>query len=477
MVGVAIAGTVAAGIGGSIIQGNAASSAADTQAAASDQAAQLQYQASQQAAAQQQAMWNQIQGNLSPFRTGAGSLYAGPAAIDFAGSLANQLQTSQLPQQTISNLGALVPGIGQEQNWLTGGLVTDQNSVQNQLQGLQATQGSIIQNDLNPLISYNNQLEGQATGLQNQLAGLQPQAQALGNQYTQGMNGLLANQWNPTMQGLAQTPGYKFTLQQGLQAAQNSNAAKGLGVSGAALRGASDYASGLASQTYNQQYQNYLAGQSMNAQLLQGRLAGGIQGLGAQTGLIGQQAGQIAQAGGLAQQQAALGQLEQQNVQGQAGMLGQQASNLANVFANYLAGQGTAANIYGQQLASYLQPQSQAFNQFQTLAGSAQNAAAQQGAYGLQSATNISNALIGGAAAQAQGLVGAANAQAAGQVGFANALTGGLNSIGQGAMAFPLYSTMLGGGNSLTAPMQAAQTANTGIDLSMLQGGAIGGVF
>jgi hypothetical protein len=64
--------------------------------------------------------------------------------------------------------------------------------------------------------------------------------------------------WDPTMAGLAQTPGYQFTLQQALQAQQNSATARGLGVSGAQLRGAADYAGGVASQTYNQQLQNAL---------------------------------------------------------------------------------------------------------------------------------------------------------------------------------------------------------------------------
>jgi hypothetical protein len=65
--------------------------------------------------------------------------------------------------------------------------------------------------------------------------------------------------WNPTEAGLQQTPGYQFTLNQGLQATQNAAAAQGLGVSGAALKGAANYATGLADSTYNQQLQNYLA--------------------------------------------------------------------------------------------------------------------------------------------------------------------------------------------------------------------------
>lgn len=69
----------------------------------------------------------------------------------------------------------------------------------------------------------------------------------------------LTSRFDPTMEQLQQTPGYQFALDQGLKATQNGYAAKGLGVSGSALKGAADYATGLASQTYQQQFQNDLA--------------------------------------------------------------------------------------------------------------------------------------------------------------------------------------------------------------------------
>lgn len=53
---------------------------------------------------------------------------------------------------------------------------------------------------------------------------------------------------------LEQTPGYQFTKRQGLKAVQNSSAARGLGVSGAALKGAATFATGLADQTYQTQF-------------------------------------------------------------------------------------------------------------------------------------------------------------------------------------------------------------------------------
>ena len=63
--------------------------------------------------------------------------------------------------------------------------------------------------------------------------------------------------FQPTMDQLSKTPGYQFTLQQGEQAATNSLAAMGLGSSGAAVKGAETFATGLASQTYQQQFNNY----------------------------------------------------------------------------------------------------------------------------------------------------------------------------------------------------------------------------
>lgn len=59
---------------------------------------------------------------------------------------------------------------------------------------------------------------------------------------------------NFTQEDLEATPGYKFTREQGLKAVQNSAAARGLGVSGAALKGAATFATGLADQTYNTRF-------------------------------------------------------------------------------------------------------------------------------------------------------------------------------------------------------------------------------
>jgi hypothetical protein len=53
---------------------------------------------------------------------------------------------------------------------------------------------------------------------------------------------------------LEKTPGYEFTRGQGLRAAQNALTSTGLGRSGAAVKAAERFASGLADQTYQTQF-------------------------------------------------------------------------------------------------------------------------------------------------------------------------------------------------------------------------------
>lgn len=72
----------------------------------------------------------------------------------------------------------------------------------------------------------------------------------------------LTKPFNPTMADLENTPGYKFALDQGLKATQNKYSAGGLGVSGAAIKGAADYAEGLAGTTYQNAFNNDLAQKS-----------------------------------------------------------------------------------------------------------------------------------------------------------------------------------------------------------------------
>jgi hypothetical protein len=69
--------------------------------------------------------------------------------------------------------------------------------------------------------------------------------------------------FNP--QDLQNTPGYQFTLGQGLKNTNNALSSQGLLGSGAQGKALSDYTTGLASNTYNQQFANAL--NSYNANL------------------------------------------------------------------------------------------------------------------------------------------------------------------------------------------------------------------
>lgn len=102
--------------------------------------------------------------------------------------------------------------------------------------------------------------------------------------------GSLIAPFQPTQAQLEATPGYQFNLSQGQKAVTNANAARGLGVSGAALKGAATFASGLADSTYQNQFNNYQTQQTNDFNRLAG-LAQLGQGSAAGVGAIAQQTG------------------------------------------------------------------------------------------------------------------------------------------------------------------------------------------
>lgn len=84
---------------------------------------------------------------------------------------------------------------------------------------------------------------------------------ALGN-LTQGYNQTFSA---PTAAQAAATPGYQFQLQQGLNALQNSAAARGGLLSSGTAKNLLGYANGLASTNYEQAFQNALQSYNTNA--------------------------------------------------------------------------------------------------------------------------------------------------------------------------------------------------------------------
>jgi hypothetical protein len=139
---------------------------------------------------------------------------------------------------------------------------------------------------------------------------------------------------------LQQTPGYQFNLTQGLKAVQNSAAARGLGVSGAALKGASAFATGLADSTYQNQFSNAVTNQT-NAY---NRLLGVVQtGAGAAGNLAG------AATGTSAVETAGAGQIGGSVIAGgNAAAAGANATGSAiSSAANSLGGYALIKGLYG----------------------------------------------------------------------------------------------------------------------------------
>lgn len=82
-------------------------------------------------------------------------------------------------------------------------------------------------------------------------------------------NATLNQKFSFNADDLENTPGYQFALTQGLKSTNNSLAAQGLGLSGAQAKGLSEYATGLADQTYGNQYNRALSTFSTNQQQAQ----------------------------------------------------------------------------------------------------------------------------------------------------------------------------------------------------------------
>lgn len=142
---------------------------------------------------------------------------------------------------------------------------------------------------------------------------------------TTGTNALNTLSNGLTENYLQGTPGYKWNLSQGEQAVTNSAAARGLANSGAALKGAATFASGLADSTYQNQFNdtNTLANYGYNALNQQGTNtlnAANLSGQARMAGVGAAMAGTTAQANAL---------------QNGLNSLGNQAANYASNYAAY----------------------------------------------------------------------------------------------------------------------------------------------
>jgi len=258
--GAGTAGLIAAGVGaagsvvGSLINSSAAGNAADTQSAAANQAS-----------ANALAQYQQTRQDLSPYRS------TGGAALNRLGEIFGLNGPSYVsvpvPQQGMSfQDGQPAP----QQSAPTGqyGLPEGYRVISGESGG--GDFGSVIHNyiaDKNGNVVTEIPLgvpaELAAAYFTGKSAGTSPQQQRPQQQMMQvavggGGNplaayGLKGLTFQPTQAELEATPGYKFNLAQGRQAVANSSAAQGRGISGAALKGAANYATGLANNTLTTQ--------------------------------------------------------------------------------------------------------------------------------------------------------------------------------------------------------------------------------
>lgn len=230
----------------------------------------------------------------------------------------------------------------------------------------------------------------------------------------------------PTAEQAAQMPGYQFALTQGLQALQNSAAAKGGLLGGATGKALEDYGQAAAAQQYQNVYNQALQGWEANAntQLGLGNLNLGYTQAGNQYALglggLQNQAQSIAN-------QYALGQ----------GQLGLSAQEIANQYGLGLGAQQLGWANYG------LGAQQQGFNQQYSLAnlGLLGTEAANQNAssYG----NNASNLLTG---------IG--NAQGGSAIAQGNAYGNTFGTLGNGLLGYGLYQATKPSQSSYVNPYQ-----------------------
>lgn len=126
---------------------------------------------------------------------------------------------------------------------------------------------------------------GQGVGFQQPYMGA---GAAAINQLSQlyGPGGVYTKQ--PTYDELSLDPGYNFRIQQGQQAMLNAARGGGLAGSGAALKAASRYGAGEASQEYQNAYARFMANRAAVTQGLQNIAGTGAGAAGTATGLAGQ---------------------------------------------------------------------------------------------------------------------------------------------------------------------------------------------
>lgn len=181
-----------------------------------------------------------------------------------------------------------------------------------------------------------NALNAQETALGNVTTAEQPY-QTLGSTSANNLTALLAKGFQaPTLAQVENTPGYQFTLQQGTNAINQNAAANGTLLSGNTGKALEDYGQGLASTTYQQDYQNALNTYMTNYQSLLGGTSMGENSTAQLAGANLTTAGNTANIDMTAAQQQAL-QLNNAAAARAGGILGSNAA-LTNAFGGMASG-------------------------------------------------------------------------------------------------------------------------------------------
>lgn len=234
---------------GGLAQASGAKSAAKAQTAAANQASETQLK-----------MFNQIQQNLQPYMQGGNASMN--ALLSLMGlmpvnqaqqALANQPATAGATAQ--GNAAAGSPGhqpvydprFNSPEQWMNQYGVMPGQPIPGQPGYQQAAAAFAGGTPPTTGGTQNNQIFANLTP--DMLSGI-------------GTSPLLAPPTPPTaphamdQATLEATPGYQFNLSQGLRAAQNAASARGLSSSGAGIKGAEQFATGLADSTYQNQFAN-----------------------------------------------------------------------------------------------------------------------------------------------------------------------------------------------------------------------------
>jgi hypothetical protein len=278
--------SAAAGLGSAALGANAAGNAAKAQSNAANYAANLQAEEAQQALNLQAGAYNQTQQTAAPFIQGGESAYAN--LENLLGITPSTFANTPLFQPTPLNPGTInYPGT----NSPVAQAVGYSNST-----GIQPAPGSNIA----PVGARNPALQVHAAPGTASTTG----APTLGSTVNPalGATGSLSQGWNqtfqsPTLEQAEKAPGYQFQLEQGLNAIQNSAAARGDLLSGNALTGLNNYAQGAAQSDYNNVYNQALQNYQTNYNTFQNNQTNEYNRLASLAGLGQQTASQLNSAG------------------------------------------------------------------------------------------------------------------------------------------------------------------------------------